>query len=365
MSQRSKATQAAVREAFERLRQNGTPVPRITQDAIREEIGGGSYSSIQRHLKPLRDTHMAEQEAETTASDDAGSVGDASLPDSVARQIVELRGTVDQISNSISNAVARALDEQASNENRRHREEVERVTRNYQHLLQDLQERHQTATSELEQLVVESEELASLREQVPELEAQVARLTNDLEQLQRDHDHVSSRADDAERWSDHLSKTTAELEAKVDQARVAANEAEKQASEASAQMAAAHERCQTITSERDNAITGWRQAEARCSELHAELQHAAQENAELKRRTSELADAKAAAEEARVQTEAELRETEARAIKAEARADAAERSAQQLDHRLAQLIPTRRPGARKSKTAASNRGEPDAKSGDA
>ena len=365
MSQQSKATQAAVSEAFERLRQNGTPVRRITQDAIREEIGGGSYSSIQRHLKALRDAHTAEQETETQASDDLSGVCDASLPDTVARHIVELRGTVDQVSTSISNAVARALDEQASSENRRHREEVERVTRNYQHLLQDLQERHTTATSELEQLVVESEELANLREQVPELETQVARLTSELGRLQRDHDHVSRRAHDAGQWSAHLSRMTAELEEKADQARTAASEAEQQASGARAQLAAANERCQTIALERDDANAGWRQAEVRCSEVRTELQHVAEQNSELERRTRELADAKSAAEEARIEAYAQLREAETRAVKAEARADAAERSTRQLDQRLDQLIQPRRSRSSKSKTKPASRGEAKANGSDA
>jgi hypothetical protein len=49
------ATAESVQAAVESLLRSGTPLPEITQEAVRAELGGGSMSTIQRHLKAIRE----------------------------------------------------------------------------------------------------------------------------------------------------------------------------------------------------------------------------------------------------------------------------------------------------------------------
>ena len=54
------ATADSVREAAEGLLAEGTPLDRISQQAVRARLGGGSMGTIHRHLKPFLEEKRSE-----------------------------------------------------------------------------------------------------------------------------------------------------------------------------------------------------------------------------------------------------------------------------------------------------------------
>jgi hypothetical protein len=60
MPQPAKASEDAVQQAVDALLEEGTPLDRITVQAVRERVGGGSNTSVSRHLRPYLEANRAE-----------------------------------------------------------------------------------------------------------------------------------------------------------------------------------------------------------------------------------------------------------------------------------------------------------------
>lgn len=174
MPQPAKASEDAVQQTVDALLEEGTPLDRITVQAVRDRIGGGSNTSVSRHLRPYLEAKRAEL-AEHQADVLEGPRREAGpVPDAIRQHLDGAKATLDELGQSI----VRQIDAAVADE--RHRQEAARERERQEHrdAQERLQERLDAITAERDQIAEESagyeDEVATLNRQIEDLQDRVS-----------------------------------------------------------------------------------------------------------------------------------------------------------------------------------------------
>lgn len=330
------ATVETVRDAVEALTAEGI---RPSIPKIRSQLGGGSYTTIQRCLREICEDASSPVQCENTADTDAGS-----LPDKIRKGIAELGTAVTTLE-----AVVRAsLEKEIAEEHRRlraaHAAEIHRLneiiaelrtqtdgaSRDTHEVCEELDRAHsdlEHAREEIERLGNERDELKTssdqLREALRELQAERDKIVAERDAARDTAETARAAADRAE---GELSRVLTERQtamAERDRATAALDEARQELRETSGRLATAD----TRVAAQDSALAACREAQD-----------------QDRRETSKLQESLRQAEAARGSAEGQLA-----ALRS---AYTAEREA--LDRERADLLSYLRPGSKRPQRKASS-----------
>lgn len=261
------ATAQRVHEAAEAMLAEGYPVERISQNAIRARLGGGSMATIHRHLKPFLDEKRAQAAAQRPVVVEKPEHDPAHVPEA-ARQLLDgLKTSADEL----GKVVVQLIDAAVAGE--RHRQELARDREQAEHrrIAEHLQSVLDEVRHDLEQTVAESTEYqeqldtAHGRLEVVNSEATELRArTTDLEQQLQD---ATARAEAAERDAAQKDARITDLEQEICRGREAfslaedrVDRAEQRADDAEKARAAAERRAHAAVRAKPVRVTRARRA---------------------------------------------------------------------------------------------------------
>jgi chromosome segregation ATPase len=328
------ATAESVQAAVESLLRSGTPLPEITQEAVRAELGGGSMSTIQRHLKAIREkSRGAAAERENSADTQQQS---APTPEAARVVIERLKATADEL----GGVIVELIDGAVAGERHRQEHAQERERSDHRQARGALEAEVNQLEEMLDETAREGRECeASLRNseaRAAQLEEELRRAREVRDDLQRQLSRASKHLDLKERETYEKDQYIARLldESRSTAKRLASTERRAEDAEARIRRAEdgwrAAERMKQITQsgainadeaeERaQHAQAGWRRAEASCAEAQARAEAAEKRvrQAHKERRESEAAWRTAEAARAAAEVRARAAEEKLEAFGAE------------------------------------------------
>ena len=231
MPQPAKASQETVEQAVDTLFEAGTPLDRITVQAVRDQVGGGSNTSISRHLRPILDAKRAEMSDHQADVLEGPHHETGPVPDAIRRQLDGAKATLDEL----GQAVSRQIDAAVADE--RHRQEAarERERQEHRQAQERLQERLGAIAAERDEIADESAEfedrIADLQETVERLDAEKAETDRARQAAETAKQEAETRADRAETRRDEIYERAIVAERELEGVRTARDRVEQELEE--------------------------------------------------------------------------------------------------------------------------------------
>ncbi len=228
MAQAAKATPEAIRAAIERLVVRGE---KVTLQSVREEVGGGSLSTIQPLLQSWRKQQDEAARAQSAAAEPAGEDVPA-VPLRVAQSLDAARAALD----TIGGAVADAINIAVADERRRGRLELDTERETWERRLADALDARRAAEEDTAQLAADGAAIErdrdDLASRLAAADAETIRLAGALEGERAACRVARAEADQHAVAIQALNEAVEQAEARAlaaDQARSLAQEAQRAA----------------------------------------------------------------------------------------------------------------------------------------
>jgi chromosome segregation ATPase len=276
------ATVETVRHAVDALTAEGI---RPSIPKIRSQLGGGSYTTIQRCLREICEEASSPVQCENTADTDAGS-----LPDKIRKGIAELGTAVTKLEETVRASLEQEIAEEHHRLRAAHAAEIHRL--------------HETIAELRTQTDGASRDTQEICEELD-------RTHSELERARAEAERLSSERDELEISSAQVQEALQELQAERDSARGTAETSRAAADRAERELARVLDERQTAMAERDRANAALDELR---QELRITIERAATAEARVASQDSELAACRAVQDQNRRETsdlQASLRQAEA------------------------------------------------------